>query len=238
MIRIAIVEDDKKDAEKIGEYVQTYADDNGVEVSVNSFATAIPFLDSLSLIKYDIVFMDIEMPVMDGMEASRRLRKVDKDVVLILITNLVQFAVNGYEVEAFDFVVKPIGYYNFSIKMQRALQRISTINDEKISVKTKDGLSMIAVNSIRYIEIFNHSLVFHTENGVIESSGKLVDVESSLPESDFFRCSRCYLVNLNYVSSINENTAKVGGDILQISRRRKKDFVTALAAYFQKKRGS
>lgn len=90
--------------------------------------------------RYDIVFMDIQLPDMDGMTASRRLRALDRDVILIFVTNMANYAVSGYEVDALDFIVKPVSYFPFTVKPERALGRLDgNAGGESVLLSTAEG---------------------------------------------------------------------------------------------------
>ena len=117
--KVAIVEDDAKTREMLRGFFSDYTAENGVSFDVSDYGSGEAFLaDERS---FDMILMDIELPGRDGMETVRELRKRDRDVIVIFATNMAQFAVKGYEVEAFDFIVKPMTYYNFTIKIRRAL---------------------------------------------------------------------------------------------------------------------
>ena len=133
--------------------------------------------------------------------------------------------------DAFDFVVKPVSYSNFALKLQRALNKLGTRRDTEVLVSMADGLYRIASSQIKYIEISGHRMVYHTTDGTIKAYGNLKEVESVLSGKMFVRCNSCYLVNLNYVYAIRGYTVVVDGDGLQISRPRKKAFVQAVNDY-------
>ncbi len=232
MIRVAIVEDDEKDSALLERYLAEYGKENGEAFSADVFADPLVFLDKYDA-SYDIVFMDIELPDMNGMQASARLRKTDEDVMIIFVTNMAQFAVKGYEVDAFDFVIKPVAYNDFAIRLRRALRRLSRRADLGLRVKDYDGsMRIVGITSVYYIEVADHSLKYHTDAGVTESRGRLDDLEKTLEGKGFFRCNRCYLVNLRYVTSVEGEDLVVAGDRLKIARPRKKEFMKAFAAYY------
>lgn len=232
MIRVAIVEDDEKDSALLEKYLAEYGKENGEAFSVDVFADPLVFLGQYDA-SYDIVFMDIELPDMNGMQASARLRKTDEDVMIIFVTNMAQFAVKGYEVDAFDFVIKPVAYNDFAIRLRRALRRLSRRADLGLRVKDYDGsMRIVGITSVQYIEVADHSLKYHTDAGVTESRGRLDDLEKTLEGKGFFRCNRCYLVNLRYVTSVEGDDLVVAGNRLKIARPRKKEFMKAFAAYY------
>lgn len=228
MINVAIVEDSEKDAEKLSGFVRRALNDAGEQCTVSLFKTSVSFLDGYRA-NYDVVFMDIELPDIDGMEAAKRLRAVDGDVILIFVTNMAQFAVNGYAVDAMDFMVKPVSYDNLKLKMSRALKRLDGRKDEKLVIQGKTGAQVVLIPKIRYVEVMNHKLTIYTTEGAVTVSGSLSKIEEKLAGFAFSRCNNCYLVNLNYVTGVDDFTAYVGGDALSISRSRKKQFLKDIA---------
>lgn len=178
------------------------------------------------------MFMDIDMPYLDGMSAARKLREADQSVCIIFVTNLARFAVQGYEVSAFDFMVKPLSYSDFSAKLPRVMRHIgSGKNIKSVIVSSGSNTVRIAVGDVLYVEVMNHKLLYHMTDRVIESYGTLKKVEELFGDPLFVRCNKCYLVNLRCVSAIEDGYAVVGGDRLLISYPRRAPFTQALADY-------
>lgn len=235
MLKIALVEDSKLDMQNVVNFIDKFSEIKGERIIVNKFYNAVDFFEENS--SFDIVYFDIEMPHMNGMEAAQKLRKKDKDVVIIFITNLAGYALEGYAVEAFDFVIKPVEYYNFSLKLQRAIDRVTLNKFIKINIKTEKGNIIVSSREVFYIEIFDHYLLFHTTSGIFKSLGKLYEIEKTLLEEGFFRSNRCYLINLEYVRGVLDTGVEIQNETLPISRRRRKDLLNAIADYIGK-RGS
>ncbi|WP_455616477.1 LytR/AlgR family response regulator transcription factor [Eisenbergiella sp.] len=228
MLKIAIVEDNNASAEKLRGFLEQYASDNGENFDITIFGDALAFLDGYKRI-YDMVFMDIELPFIDGMEAAKRLRAVDQQVILIFVTNMASFAVKGYEVNALDYLVKPVHYGDFELKLRRAVAR-SEEAQEAILVVRQSGFLRLRLQEIRYIEVRGHTLIFHTETGLVNGSGTLLETEEKLKNKGFLRCNKCYLVNQKHIAAVQGYTlVMVGGEELQISRPRKKTFMSELA---------
>lgn len=232
-INLAIVEDDDNEYAALIEAVERFGTENGVKFSYDRFENADVMLGAYKPV-YDIVFMDIGLPGTNGFEASKRLRERDKNVMIIFVTSLARFAVSGYEVGAFDFIVKPVKYGNMKVKLLRALERLNAAADKKLKVQTPDGLRIVSVSEIKYVEVMNRSIVYHTTNGDVHSYGSLKNIETLLPDR-FAKCNNCYLVNLDHVTTVRDYTATVGGDELKISRAKKKEFLQALGAHMEGK---
>lgn len=228
MFKIAIVEDNAAAAEKLKCFLERFAGENKESFELMVFGEADSFLDGYRQI-YDMVFMDIELPGTNGLEAARRLRLVDKKVTLIFVTNMARFAVKGYEVDAADYIVKPIHYGDFELKLKRIITRYRDA-DDAILVVRQSGFLRLLLRDIRYVEVRGHRLMFHTEDGIVEGGGTLAQTEEKLCGKGFLRCNKCYLVNQRHITSVEGYTLNMtGGDSLQISRPRKKTFMTELA---------
>ena len=125
MIRVAIVEDDRNHAESLHLFLKRFGKERNQEFSVDFFDNGMDFVSDYNG-SYEIVLMDIEMPHMNGMDCAFRLRRVDRNVIIVFVTSMVQYAVKGYEVGAMGFVVKPIEYFSFTILMDKILEKIET----------------------------------------------------------------------------------------------------------------
>jgi two-component system, LytTR family, response regulator LytT len=231
MKNIAIIEDDINASDLLQTYLNRFSKEKGETFNVHVFPTAILFLNNYRS-NYDIVFMDIELPILNGMEAAKKMREIDKTVTLIFVTNMAQFAAKGYEVDALDFIVKPLSYYNFVLKLQRALDHIELNVDFKIMINTNDGIVCVSSSSLKYVEVMSHKVIYHTIDNNYYSYGTLKKSEPILKKNNFVRCKSCYLVNLRYVTSIKGFIAVVGNEELQISHQRRKEFVKALNDYY------
>ena len=228
MVRIAIVEDEEEQAALLHSYLEKYAAENGERLTVSHYREAESFLAAAEGHAFDVVFMDIELPDENGMDAVRRLREKDRRTLVIFVTNLAQYAVKGYEVRAFDFIVKPVSYYNFVLKFSAAIDNLELNKDTEIWIKTKEGRLRLYASRIVYIEVLKHYLTFHTQDGNYTALGSIGSAAEQLKDSTFAFCNRCYLVNLKYVSRVTQTAAMVGGEWLTVSRHKRTDFLKAL----------
>ena len=233
MIRIAIVEDEAPVSELLKSYFQRMEEENReLHFSVEIYKNAIVFLEAYKQ-QFDIVLMDIEMPYMDGMTAAAKLREVDKIVTLIFVTNMAQFAIKGYEVKAYDFIVKPVKYYGFAMKMQAAICEIKKNYTESLGINTQDGMIRIPLRDLIFVESFEHSLIYHYEGGRYVSKGResLTEVEKKLSKYGFLRCKSSFLVNIRHIKRISGNIIEIGNEEIQIGRTKKKEFLNSMAKY-------
>jgi len=112
VIRIGIIEDDPQYVEQFTGYIKKYAEESGEKFDIKIFSDGIDLVSDYNA-SYDILFMDIQMKLLDGMSTAKSIRKMDKDVIIIFVTNLPQFAIQGYEVEAMNYVLKPVNFLPF-----------------------------------------------------------------------------------------------------------------------------
>lgn len=231
MRNIAIVEDEDGAAAVLSGYIEKFTAETGQGFHVDRFCDAVQFLSDYKA-KYAVVFMDIQMPHRDGMSAAEELRKTDKTVSIIFITNLIQYAQRGYEVDAVAYILKPVQYYDFALKFRKALDIYVMNEKQDLTLNTSDGPCRISTDRLVYVEIVRHRLYYHMVDGVIERTGVLSQVEEELKQFGFLRCNQCYLVNPRFIVSVKGSAVQLGTESLAVSRPRKKAFMTELANWY------
>lgn len=230
MLEIAIVEDEEKEALRLGSFLGRFSEETGIGLSYTWSDNASAFLEQYRF-QYDLIFMDIRMPGIDGMAAAERLRELDSAVTLIFITSLAQYAVQGYSVDALDYILKPVSYASFALKMQRAVERCAQRRERWLLLNTNSGTVQLREFELCYVEIFDHHIRYHALRANYDAYGTLKSVEQRLPAHNFFRCNNQCIINLRYVSKMKGNTVVVDGREFPISRMRKKAFLAQLHRY-------
>lgn len=232
MIRIAIVEDETVYKEQLIEYLKEFEQERSETLKIDTFSDGDEIVENYQA-QFDIILMDIQMNFMDGMSAAEEIRKIDSEVVIIFITNLAQYAIKGYEVDALDYILKPISYFQFSERLNRAVERMKRRETQYLTIKVKGGgFRRFIVSEIYYVESLGHDLIFYTKEGDFHTIGTMKELEKQLSAYHFFRAHKGYLVNLEHVEGMNENCAIVKGNELLVSRPKRKVFMEALANYW------
>lgn len=230
MYHIAIVEDEREFSMQLQEYLLQYGNENDMIYEVSVFQDGAEILEDYKK-EYEAIFLDIEMPKVNGMETAERIREMDEDVVLMFITNMAQYALFGYSVGALDFVMKPINYYTFSMKLRRVMKRVQSREEKTIVLSLADGMKKLETRQIYFIEVQNRILRYHTMDGDYEVKGTMQSVEKKLETDTFAKCNHWYMVNLRHVKEVKKNIVVVGNYELEISRRNKTAFMKSLTEY-------
>lgn len=232
-VSVAVVEDEDQAAQSLKQCLSQFGEKTENEFSIAWFSDAVSFLRQYQPV-YDIVFMDIRMPGMDGMSAARKLREKDPVATLVFVTSIVGYAVQGYSVNALDFIVKPIQYTAFAMRMKRIMEAVRMKKGTGILVSTGNGNKVLSSQVIYFVEVLDHNLTYHTEQGDYTVREKLGNVEKQLANDSFFRCSASHLINLRYLTQLNGESVIVAGQEIRVSRSKKKELTMAVAAYLGK----
>ena len=165
MAKIAVVEDNDAMRAQLCGFIAQYAQESGHQLDVTAFS------DGAQLVEpyrpgFDIIFLDIEMPKLGGMPTAERIRRQDPDVVLVFVTNMAQYAIRGYEVDALDYVLKPVNYYQFCTKLSRAIQRVQRRRGGQVVLQLAGGgIQLLDTADIYYLETHSRMLYYHTSKG-------------------------------------------------------------------------
>ncbi|MCD8341744.1 MAG: LytTR family DNA-binding domain-containing protein [Clostridiales bacterium] len=229
-MQVAVVDDSRKDTDQMVAYLERFTTETQVPLSPICFENAGAF-SAASSGQFDLVIFDIDMPGMNGVDAARLLRTKDPDVVIMFVTNLPQYALAGYEVDAVGYVLKPVSYGDFCLKMRKALRYVERNRESRLPLRTTEGFVSIIPREILYVESELHYLTYHTFEQTYRVRGTLTEAENSLRDCSFARCNNSCLVNLRHVSSIQRDDVQVGTALLKMSRSRKKAFLEQFTRY-------
>ncbi len=232
MFRILIVEDEDAAARTLERAVHMYGESVGERFQTMHLFSAIDLDEAVSQ-GFDLIFLDIEMPGQNGMDAAFDLRAHDAVTPIIFVTNLANYAVHGYAVNALDFIVKPFSYEDFRLRMDRAMQVMRQRVRRTISVRSRDGLRMFDAASLVYVDMDGHDLVYHLDDGLsVSVRGSMRKLDDELGGSPFLRVSSGCIVNMGHVRGVADAALTLStGDTVWASRANKKQVLEAIAVY-------
>ncbi len=232
MITVAIVEDEEANTRHMKSMLEQFGKENDISFVISCFSNGINFISDYTA-NYDLVFMDIDMPHMNGLETARLMRKLDEDAVLVFVTNLAKYAIKGYEVAAADFLVKPVEYGVFCAKLRKVLKHVKTGDEPLLLVKSALGRAKVLLSDIYYISVTGRYVTLHTKNGEMLMHISMKELEKQLENYHFVRCDTSSMVNLAYVTAINKDSAEVNGVAVPCSRNRRKALLDAFTLYLR-----
>lgn len=227
-LRVAIVEDEAEQTALLKRYLRTFAEENDIDLAIEAFSDGIGITNPY-VPKYDLIIMDIQMRYQDGFKTAQIIRELDSQVVIMFITNMIQYALKGYEVAAFNFLLKPVDYADLSRELSRIMQKIQAVGSQSILLKSDGGLIQIDLSTILYSEKRGRKCDVHTTKGVIPVSSTLNVLEEVLDDPRFFRIHSGFLVNIFRIEKITKDTVIVGDAALPLSKHRVKDLLAKMA---------
>lgn len=230
MIRAAVVEDEAKERQRIISYLRAFEKERKVSFSITEFSDGLELAEDYKGV-FDILFLDIELPHLDGMKTAQRIRERDEEVLILFITNLAQYAIQGYEVGALDYMLKPVSYAAFAMKLGRAVKVLQSRPAKSLVLNQDGNVLRLPYGNIRYVEVADHQLIYHTTQGEYHEFRTLKKLEEILGEG-FSRINHCYLVNLRFVEGTRDEFCLLGRDQLKISRAKKKAFLQQLSDFY------
>lgn len=181
---------------------------------------------------YDVLFCDIVMKPYNGIELARKIREYDKDVIIVFLSSYLDYAPQGYEVDAFRYLIKPIQQETFLSLMEDICQKQQ--NQKKILLETTVGSILTTEESIIYIEAHNKDTLIFCENETLDAKMGLCELEQLLTKHHFFRIHRKYLVHMNHITEYDDTRLTLdNGKTLSISRRKSKDFQQAMKTFIK-----
>lgn len=234
-IKIAIVEDSVEDLDLCVSLLNRYSKEKNLSLDIQTFSSGDAFLMVFKS-QFDFLILDINLSAMNGIDVARKVREKDEEVIIMFTTNLAKYATKGYEVDAIDFVLKPLSYPSFYLRLERVMKKLSKKNDKFIVIPSDGGYNKVETNSILYVEVMSHDILFHLKDGKkITTTGTLKKFEEELRAYWFIRCNSCYLVNAHNIKRVEKlDIQLVNGETIAISHPKKKSFMAEMKKYIMK----
>jgi DNA-binding LytR/AlgR family response regulator len=229
-LKIAICEDEKIFSDKLLELVKSYFKNHNQMLEVSVFTDGIPLIDESKCgIKYDLIFLDIQLEISDGVNVAAQLREFDKEAAIIFVTGLENRAVEGYAVSAFDYIIKS----SLDDRLSDVLDRFMQVNKAKfLTVTTLNGeTEIILCNDILYIESDGRGTAISTMNSIIRTSLSVNKVYQLLPQDNFVEIHKSVFVMVTKIKRIgSDNVLMCNEKLLPLSRRKRKQVLSAVMA--------
>lgn len=232
MIHIAICDDEQEFVCNLLNLMKQYASQTGEEIRVTTYS------DGLELIeKYDptidLIFLDIQMKLVNGLRAAEQIRKLDTSVGIIFLTTMTQHVLSGYQYQAINYIIKPMQYVRLKSELDKFIQQKRREQAPAILIFNDTGKYKILLNDLHYIETFNRNLLFHTAQENIICYRSMKEIEQELREQGFARAHTSYIINLFYVKGVKKLEIElVTGERLPISQPKRKQFMEQLTEYW------
>ena len=231
MINVAIVDNEEIARKNLRECLKLCSIRENITFNVRDFSGAEEFLLNYHF-DFDIVFMDIKMGATNGIEAARALRRIDQTVIIIFVTNMAHLAVEGYDVDALDFIVKPVDKQSFLLKMKRALGRITPHTENSVVLNIAREIVRIDANTLRYIETEGHYVIYHFPDNVYREYITFSSAEKKLNQKSMIQCNKGTLVNLRYVVAVKKDVCVLDtGEEVLVSNARRNDFIKSYVKF-------
>ena len=234
-INIAICEDDEKQLLVNKHYVEQWATLRDKRVNILIYKNAESFLFNWNYEQhFDIVFLDIQMGQMSGMELAQYIRSRDEDIEIIFITGEDKYVFNGYKVRALDYLMKPIKQEEVCQCLDVWMNKNQKKESSYFLLKKGKEILKVSYDDIYYFISFDHYVDMHTTDEVITFKEKIGQVEQQLPQEQFCRCHRSYILNLKYIDTISKNEIVLDNEAkIPVSKSRVTKTHEAFMKYFR-----
>lgn len=236
MISIAVCDDELLECFSISAKIRTCMDEMGIPCNIEQFQSGKALLESLG--RFDLIFLDILMEGMDGMETARRCRELAYEKILVFLSSSRKYVFEAYDVEAFHYLVKPVDQEKLKNILKRATEKEREFSRDYIVISRERQKRKLFLDTVRYFEIRGRQIDVHEEKGIFTYYEQIGILEKQLQGKGFFRCHKSYLLNLKYVEGYNRQEAILdNGERIIIAKRRYEEFCQAILAYMRKNGG-
>ena len=238
-MKIAIIEDEQIHIDFLEECLRAWSDKNGIPVDISAFPSAESFLFIWEEARdFDILFVDIQMKAMNGMEMAKKVRQKDENIAIVFTTGITDYMAAGYEVEAMHYLIKPVSREKIAQCMDKLVRRHR--EDVFVAVHGKEEVTKLPVERITFVEAQGHGCVaeIYKKTGEtirIEITESITEMEKLLSPYGFFRCHRSYLCRTGSIHQIGRTDITLdNGSVIPVSRRMYGQINQAFIRYFQR----
>jgi len=234
-MKIAICDDESIELSRLRSLLYKYKLAKSVDFSIFTFQSSVELISNIQNgVRFNILFLDIIMPVLNGMDLANEIREYDKTVKIIFLTSSPDFAVDSYSVNAYYYFLKPVSKDRMFFMLDELFLNFTKHDKECLIVKYKNRFTSIPLNTLEYCEVINKTIIYHVhKKGFIESVGSIANLEAELllyPR--FIKPHRSYVINLDFVKSISiKEIILISDKIIPISRAKCNEIKQAFLEY-------
>ncbi len=235
MLNIAVCDDERLYIDNLGEIILSFTQQNSMLVNIEKFDDGIELISSG--IKFDLIFLDIEMKKSNGIEIAERIREVDSNVPIVYVTSYSDYWRRAYKVHAFDFILKPFNSEEIFKVLSDFIALKKTSNVKTVELTTEYGTEIQPINEIYYfIVLAKKKIQIITAKNDYIVKENLTDIFNKLDDDCFYMTHRSCIVNMNYVQTIKKNDGilMTNGDWVPLAQKKQKDFFIKLSKQLRK----
>ena len=233
-MNIAICDDDQLQLTLLTKYCENWAKALNNKIYITTYPSSEAFLFAYEEgLIFDVLLLDIEMREISGMDLAKKLRSLKDDISIIFITGIKDHVFEGYDVEAMDYILKPVKDEQLEKALNKAIEK-AAIKEPFLLLESSGQVIKVKEKEVTFIESMGHNAILHTETNEYNSKKSISTFEGELNDTLFFRCHRCYLVNIAKIESISKNEVKLEGNfIVPISRGKWEPLNKAFLNYYR-----
>lgn len=220
-MRIAICDDNARELEKLSTIFESYRNTTKASFTISTYSDGLSLLEDVRKGYFDLLILDILMPLVNGMQVAQEVRGFDETIQIVFLTSSVEFAVEGYSVDAVAYIVKPVTEKNLFPVIDKLFLNAQK-RKEGLLIKSQNGMCRILFSQLAYVEVMNRELCFHLTDGTIkEANAPLFKYEDALlSRAEFVRVHRAFIVNLMQIKELrNADILTFTGNVIPVSRR-------------------
>ncbi len=232
MLHIAICDDEKEFVAHLTGLLDRYAAETGEEIKISAFFDGMELIERYDT-TIDLIFLDIQMKLIDGLKTAGRIREFDAEVSIFFLTTLTRYGLEGYRYQAENYIIKPMKYIRLKTELDQWKKKHRRTDEPAITVANDSGRYKLFLRSLRYVETFRRNLLLHTQQEDIVCYKSMKEMERALLGQGFARCHTSYLVNLAYIKGMKKlEITLITGEVLPVSQPRRKEFTELLTEYW------
>lgn len=202
ILKIAVCDDMRRDQKKVSEYIMQYADKMMLDIQIETFNDGEALLSAFQECVFKIIFLDIYMDGISGVETALKIRETDKDCMIIFTTSSPDFRAEGFEIGAIHYLLKPLAYNRVEEALKRC-NRMLAESEKYLNITVDRHIIQVRMKDVLYTEVYDKMVLIHTVRETMKTYMPLAKL-SALLDGPFVKCNRSYIVNMRFISGVSK----------------------------------